>query len=434
MRLQLSRRFRWLAIPAGRPIVLLHTQALKLVQVTTVPVSLWAFLGGQVGFMRAQGFDVHAVSSPGEYLTKFGEREEVPVYAVDMPRRITPHRDVLAVVRLYRCLRQVRPHIVHANTPKGGLLGMISATLARVPVRVYHIHGLPMMTAEGKRRLLLRWSEKISCLLAHRVFCVSHSIRNVAICEGLCDPAKIIVPLGGSVNGIDADGRFNPDSRSHPSVVEARRRCGIPDDAQVIGFVGRIVRDKGLIELITAWRELRDKFPALHLVVVGPFEPQDPVPAEVEQILRTDPRIHLVGEVEDSSPFYRAMDLVVLPTYREGFPLVPLEAASMCLPVVATRVPGCTDAVVDGVTGTLVPPYDAEALAEAIAAYLIDPELRRRHGEAGRERVLREFRQEAIWEATYQEYVRLLKERGLPAPKPRGTSAEPIRAGKATPS
>jgi glycosyltransferase involved in cell wall biosynthesis len=184
----------------------------------------------------------------------------------------------------------------------------------------------------------------------------------------------------------------------------------------VVGFVGRIVRDKGIVELYQAWKILRARDLNLHLLLVGPFDPQDPVPPGIESRLRKDPRAHLTGMDWDTPRLYAAMDVVSLPTYREGFPNVPIEAAAMGLPVVATRIPGCVDAVQDGVTGTLVPPADAHALARAIEAYVTDPVLRRRHGVAGRERVLREFRQEVIWEALYREYLRLLRERRLPAP------------------
>ena len=175
--------------------------------------------------------------------------------------------------------------------------------------------------------------------------------------------------------------------------------------------MGRVVRDKGLVELVEAWQTLRAERPELRLLVAGDFEPQDPLPPEVEKLLRTDPRVHLTGFVWDMPPLYTAMDVVVLPTYREGFGTVAIEAAAMELPMIATEVPGCVDAVQDGVTGTLVPPRDAATLTEAIRRYLLDPELRRRHGRAGREWVLREFRPEDVWEAQYAEYTRLLQMR-----------------------
>jgi glycosyltransferase involved in cell wall biosynthesis len=382
----------------------------RLVHVTTVPESL-TFFHGQVGYLKARGVDVWALSSPGELLDQFAAREGVPVHGLEMPRRITPLRDLATTARLWRWLRKVRPDIVNAHTPKGGLLGMVGAWLARVPVRIYHMHGLPFMTATGLKRRLLRWAERVSCLLAHQVFCVSASLREAAVAEGLCRPDKIAVLHHGSINGVAAETAFNPARVGGTVRATERGRYGIPLDAEVIGFVGRVVRDKGLVELVEAWQTLRAERPELHLLVVGPFEPQDPLPPEVEKLLRTDPRVHLTGMNWDTPPLYTAMDVVVLPTYREGFGIVAIEAAAMELPVVATEVPGCVDAVQDSVTGTLVPPRDAAALTEAIRLYLLDPQLRRRHGRAGRERVLREFRQEDIWEELYAEYTRLLQMR-----------------------
>jgi glycosyltransferase involved in cell wall biosynthesis len=394
-----------------------------LLHVTTVPMSL-VFLVGQVGYMKRRGFVVSALTSPGEYAAEFSSREGIEVHTVAMPRRITPIRDALAAIRIGRKIRTLRPDIVHAHTPKGGLLGMIGAWLARVPARIYHIHGFPFMTASGMRGRLLRWTERLSCALAHRVLCVSHSVRQVAIDEGICPAEKIHVVLGGSINGVDSGGRFNPAKLEDDIRRTTRERLGIPAGAVVIGYVGRIVRDKGLVELCEAWRRLRAEFPQLHLITVGPREPQDPVPAWVAELLDTDPRIHDIGMDWDTPPYYRAMDLVVLPSYREGFPIVPLEAAAMRLPVVATHVPGCKDAVVDGGTGLLVPPRESGALAAAIRRYIVDPELRREHGNAGRQRVEHEFRQDRIWDAVACEYASILNpkaspevvESGIPSP------------------
>lgn len=396
----------------------------KLLQITTVPETL-NFLKGQTGYMKARGFEVHALSSPGEFLTEFAASEQVSVHAVKMHRRITPLQDIYAIFQLWLHLLQIRPQIVHAHTPKGGLVGTISAWLAGVPVRIYHIRGLPFMTATGYKRLLLRWSEKVSCLLANQVLCVSHSIREVAVAE-ICPADKVKVLLGGSGNGVDASGKFNPAQVGEHTRQEIRKKYGIPAEALVVGFVGRIVRDKGIAELVAAWQTLRAEFPNLHLLMVGSFEPQDAVSPDVENLLTSDARIHLTGIVYNTAPVYAAMDILTLPTYREGLPNVPLEAAAMELPVVATLIPGCIDAVQNGVTGTLVPPRNAEALADAIRMYLNDSELRRQHGQVGRDRILQEFRQEAIWEAVYQEYLQLLQQQGLSAPSPGTDSTEAV--------
>ncbi len=372
----------------------------RLVHVTTVPETL-RFLAGQPRYMQRHGFEVFAVSSGGEDLARICAAEGMVGVAIEMPRRITPLRDLVALARLWTLLRTLRPDIVHAHTPKGGLLGMLAAWLARVPTRIYHIHGLPFVTRRGWSRWLLRSTERVSCAAATQVLCVSRSIARLATEERLAGDARIEVLLGGTINGVDT-------TRFRPQLEPVRRSCrsehGIPDSAAVIGFVGRLVREKGISELAEAWASLRARFADAHLLLVGPWEPFDPAPPAVRAALCQDPRVHLSGLDWDTPRLYAAMDVVVLPTHREGFPVVPLEAAAMELPVVATRVPGCTDAVVDGVTGRLVPPRDPEALASALASYLEDEDLRRAHGRAARARVRDEFSQVAMWEALLARY------------------------------
>jgi len=403
---------------------LVDTMNPTLLHITTIPMSL-VFFRGQVGFMKGRGIDVHALSSPGPDLYEFGQREGVPVYAVEMPRRITPLRDLVAVARIVRDMRRIRPTIVHAHTPKGGLLGMIAAAVYAAPVRIYHMRGLPLMGSTGVRRRLLWLTEWVACRLAHQVFCVSHSVREEAVKAGICDAGKIKVLCGGSGNGVDSADRYNPRSVSPAARGEVRETFGIPADAVVIGFVGRIVRDKGIIELVEAWKQMRKVYPQVHLLLVGPIEPQDPLPEGTERVLRKDDRIHLAGMDWNTPPLYAAMDVAVLPTYREGFPNVPLEAAAMGLPVVATRIPGCVDAVADGQTGILVEVRDAESLRSAIVRYIEDPVLRSTHGQAGRERVAKDFRQEAIWEALFAEYQRLLRPHGIELRADSGSADQP---------
>src|SRR6185503_788884 len=235
---------------------------IRLVHITTVPQTL-NFLRGQVAYMKSRGIEVSAVSSPGPELQKFSDQEGVPVHAVEMPRRITPLGDLLALVRLVRLFRKLRPHVVHAHTPKGGLLGMIAAWIVGVPARIYTIHGLPLETAAGLKRTLLRWTERVSCALARRVTAVSESLRRRAAAEGVCRAERIVVLGAGTVNGVDAQRRFVPSPCPYEAAV-ARRACSIPSEVRVLGFVGRLVRDKGVEDLAAAWTELRETFPDLH--------------------------------------------------------------------------------------------------------------------------------------------------------------------------
>jgi glycosyltransferase involved in cell wall biosynthesis len=383
----------------------------RLLHVTTVPMTL-CFVAGHVAHAKSRGLDVHVLSSPGEALDEFARDLQVAAHAVPMARRIAPLSDLAALWGIVRVMRRVRPTIVDAHTPKAGLLAMMAAALCRVPVRVYHQHGLPLMTATGLKRRLLRWTERAACRLAHEVICISPLLREVLIGEGLCPPRKITVLGHGSIDGVEADGKFDPAGVSTQWAERMRARHQIPPGAPVIGFVGRVVRDKGLVELEAAWRALREEWPSLHLLIAGPLESEDPIPADVEETLRSDPRIHLAGMVHDMPSVYRTLDLLVLPSYREGFNTALLEAAAMGLPVVATRIPGCVDAVRDGETGLLVPVRDAQALTAAIATYLGDPELRRRHGASGRRRARHDFEPGRLREALFQEYVRLLGWRG----------------------
>ncbi|MBI3038361.1 glycosyltransferase family 4 protein, partial [bacterium] len=316
-----------------------------LVHITTVPITL-AFLSGQVSFMKSRGLRIHAISSPGSLLEKFSAQEKIQVHPVKMSRKITPFDDLQALFRILCLLRKLKPKIVHSHTPKAGLLGMIAARLLNVPVRIYHIHGFPFMTSKGMKRSLLISSEKLSCKFSNQVFCVSRSIREFAISKRICQAKKIKTLLNGSINGVDAIGAFDPSKLDLVHKQKIRKSLGIPMEAIVVGFVGRLVKDKGIEELFCAWKALKDGIHNLRLLLIGPFEPNDPLKKDTMISLHRDSRIHLVGFVqkEELPSYYSAMDFFVLPSYREGFPVTPLEAGAMELPVVGTNIPGCVDA------------------------------------------------------------------------------------------
>lgn len=368
----------------------------------TSPLFFRWFMTGHVPALRAAGWDVRLVSGPGPELAPFAAQVGAPAHPVALEREIRPLSDLRALLELLALLRRLRPELVHASTPKAGLFGMLAAWLLRVPVRVYHCHGLRYETARGPLRLVLAAAERVACGLATQVLAVSGSLAEALVARGLAPAAKVTVLHLGSVSGVDAAHRFVP---APPAARRAARaRLGIPPEARVLGFVGRVVRDKGIPELWQAWLALRQALPDLHWLLVGPVEDGDPVPPEVLAGLRADPRVHLTGQDEDTPPLFAAMDVVALPSFREGFGLVTAEAGAMGLPVVASRVTGIVDAVVDGETGTLVPAGDEASLAAALRRYLTDPALAARHGAAARARVLRDYPPAALEAALVERY------------------------------
>ncbi len=351
-------------------------------------------------------------AAPGPDLEAVAEAEGVKVYPVPMARRASPAADLQSLLGMGRVIREFRPDLVSAGTPKAGLLGMLAARVNRTPARVYVLRGLRLETLRGARRWVLSRTERIAAGCAGAVVCVSESLRRRAVELGLVPEDKAVVLAGGSSNGVDVE-RFQVRSPGTPVASALRERLGLRESAPVIGFVGRLSRDKGIEDLIRSLEQVVWKhFADARLVLVGGFDAEDPVPSGVRNRLHTDPRFVLTGPVDETAPYYGVMDLLAFPSYREGFPNAPLEAAASGIPVAGYAATGTVDAIQSGVTGTLVPTGEAVPLGQAICSYLADPELRRRHGEAGRERVVREFRSELVWAAWERFYRRAIQSRG----------------------
>ena len=375
---------------------------------TTSPKALRSFFQAQVRFLVSEGFDVHTISSPGTELDEFRCNVSVPTHEIAMQRRISPFADLLALLRLFRKLRRLRPAIVHTHTPKAGLLGMLAAWMARVPIRVYTINGLRFTTCLGLRRAVLTAADKLGCRLATSVLCVSDSLRQQAVALGVCPAFKVRTLGHGASHGVDTH-TFDPDRRNSVDRGRIRSVYGLPHDAVVLSYIGRIVRDKGIAELSAAWRVLREEFPDLRLFLCGTAEPEDPLSPEVVRTLRDDSRVCFTDETLGDMPaVYAASDVCVLPSYREGLPNVALESQAMRVPIVATRISGTIDAVKDGVTGFLVEPRDAAALVTALRLLIRDGQIRSRMGAAGREFVSERFLEQRLSELLAREYRRLL--------------------------
>jgi glycosyltransferase involved in cell wall biosynthesis len=372
---------------------------------TTVAGSLYAFFRGQLTWLKDHNFEVHTVSAPGEELKWLAETEQVTTHAVPMTRSFSPFRDPLALWRLIRLYRKSRFTVVHSFTPKGGLLGMLAAVAAGCPVRLFTIWGMAPTTINSRVRLRV-WANRVSCALAHKVFVECPSIADLVVAEGVCPREKLVVAPAWSTNSLDS--KLVDLSDLAQTRAAARHDWSLPPDGVVIGFVGRVVRDKGVHELIEAFEKLASEFPKLYLLIVGVREGEDAVGENTLRRMDHHARIRCTGFQKDVRRLLSAMDILVHPSYREGLPTAPLEAAARGLTVVATRIPGCVDAVQDGCSGLLVPPRDSEALAEAVRYYLKNPDVRQQHGRNGREWVLQKYDRHKAWAALLDEYQQLL--------------------------
>ncbi|HEY3804356.1 MAG TPA: glycosyltransferase family 4 protein [Kofleriaceae bacterium] len=383
---------------------------LKLVYLVTVPATANVLLRGQLAYMRERGFDVTVVSAPGPELDTVARREGVRTVAVPMEREIAPRADAVALARVTRVLASLQPDIVNASTSKAGLLGMIAAATVRVPVRVYLLRGLRLETERGARRAVLGAAERVASRCAHEIICVSESLRARFVAAGFASSERCRVLGCGSSNGVEVE-RFATTPTRLDEARALRARLGFDETAPVIGFVGRPVVDKGIRELLVAFAAVRERRRDAKLLLVGEGFAGDRLDPTIERALRDTPGIAIVGHVAEPAPYYAIMNVLAFPSYREGFPNVPMEAAAAAIPTVGTRVTGVVDAVRDGETGSLVEPRNPVSLAAALARYLDDPALCARHGEAAHERVVADYAREAVWARWHDEYRRLLCER-----------------------
>ena len=367
------------------------------------------FLQGQLQFFRDKGFDV-TVLCPERRKDEWevARPEGVPIIQVPMARVIAPLQDFASLWRLWRAIRRLGPAVTNVGTPKAGLLGGLAAWLNRVPCRFYTLHGLRFETTKGFRRRLLIYAERLACRLAHRVICVSQSVRERAIACGLTDPERAFVFGSGSCNGVNAS-HFAATPETMTRTAELRRKLGIPPQAPVVLFVGRFTCDKGVPELTEAFSKLLDGFPELRLVLVGCFEEGDPLPVSLRRDLEAHPQVISAGAVPDTAPYYAMADVLVLPSHREGLPTVVLEAQAAGRPVVGACATGIVDVISDGETGLLFPVGDVAALAGAIARILTDKNLALKLGLAGQEQVKQKFQQQKIWDELYRAYLAVLQ-------------------------
>lgn len=406
-------------------------RGVRVVRLASVPFFLVSQLQAQVEQHATYGMDVLLVSGPGPELARLRLGATLRHAVIEFARPIRPWQDLKALWHLVRLLTRERPQIVHSTTPKPGLLAAIAGFLLRVPVRLHTFTGQPWVGRRGPVRWVARTADRLIVRLNSHCYADSASQRQFLIDEGIAPAHRISVIGSGSLAGVDTT-RFDRDRWSAPMREEVRREFGIELGANVLVFVGRIARDKGIRELLTAFEQLVIDGRDCHLLLVGPSDEECGGESFlVSAAPHAAGRIHAVGYTDRPERCLAIADLLCLPSYREGFGTVVIEAAAMGVATVGSRINGLRDAVVDGETGVLVPPRDANALYEALAGLLDAPGQIARLGAAARERAHRLFDARQINRQVAEEYLRLLRDAGRLEPTAESsTSAGDTRSGR----
>ena len=369
------------------------------------------FLRGTLAFMKSKGYEPIICSTAGPELTETAKLDDVEYIELNIEREIKPLADLRSLWALYRLMRRIKPAVCVTGTPKASLLGNIAAYFAGVPVRIMQLRGLRLETTTGLKRRVLWLTEKIAAMTARQIWPVSKSLTERYLALKLAPAKKIKLFGAGSSHGVDARHFDRNRSDLQRTANELRIRYNLREGCPVIGFIGRMTKDKGIGELADAFKIVLEKYPMTQLVIVGPDAENDAVdPAKID-FLKNHPQVVIVGNSFDVAPWYCLFDLLAFPSYREGFPNVVLEAAAMQLPVVGFNVTGTVDAIDDGKTGWVVPGGDVSELASAILRYLDDSALRLEHGANARHRIIRDFRPEDIWQSQYEEIGKAIAEK-----------------------
>lgn len=365
------------------------------------------FLRGQVGFLVSHGFEVIIVSGPGEEISMLAKRESAKLLTIDFTKRISPFTDFFQLLRIVRILRREQPDIVNVGNPKSGFLVMLACRLTKQENTIFTLHGLLSDTQKGVFRRLITITEKICCRIAQKVFVVSPTLKSHAENRKILSPGKGFVIGKGSANGIDL--HLFPGRKAVAATSgQLLQSLGLSRENIILGFVGRLTKDKGIDLLFEAFNILTQEYPSLRMTIAGPIIEENLFSREWLHQLYHDEKISYLGKLYDVTPFYGMMDILILPSLREGFPSVLIEAAAMEIPVVASDIPGCRDAVNPGINGELFEKGNIKDLVKSLKKLIDQPALRQQYGMNGRKFVSDHFSSEEIWKEQLQVYKSML--------------------------
>lgn len=368
----------------------MKTEKKKVLRVSTIPLSLNLLLKGQLKMLNEE-YEIVAVSSPGEDLKMVEEREGVRIVELPMERRISLFKDIRSLWAMIKLIRKEKPWMVYSLTPKAGLVTMIAGKLCGVPVRVHMFTGLVFPTATGLKRQILMFTDRLTCFCATVVNPEGEGVKRDL--ERYHISSKPLTIIGnGNINGLDME--FYDRT---PEVLE-RAKAYQKEGTTTYCFVGRIVGDKGINELVAAFKKLHTEHPATRLLLVGPFEDNlDPVSEETRNTIESLSAIEAVGWQSDVRPFLAASDVFVFPSYREGFPNVVMQAGALGLPSIVTDINGSNEIIKHGENGIIIPSKDEEALYQTLKDTLENPDKWKTIAANARESIARRYEQQMLW-------------------------------------
>lgn len=402
-----SKKYCEMKLDDTSEILTMNRDRPRFCRIVTAPITFRMQLPEQLRCMADAGFDLTLVCSPDDGMDDFARDVGARFIPIPMTRRISPVRDGISILAMARLFRRERFDLVHSSTPKAGLVTAVAGVLARVPIRIHTFTGQPWTELKGPKRVAAINADRLIARLATHLYVDGGSQRDFLAQEGIAPASRLRVLASGSLTGVNL-ARFDPAALA-PEREAVRRELGIPEDACVIGFMGRLARDKGIAELLAAFGIVAAARDKTALILIGPDDAEGKSARSlVKAATGADRRIHAVGFVERPEAYLAGADIFCLPSYREGFNLAILGAAALGLPVVATRINGIRDAVSENETGLLVPPKDVPALASALAVLADDPAARRRMGAAARVRTRTLFDANVVNGALIAEYRRLM--------------------------